>query len=95
MAFDTVPQLRNQLSATIHPRDKSVRPQFVKRCNNEKYYDEIDSFYKISGVPALLNTSFNLHGEPIVETLEQALDVLGRCEIDALVTENHILLRKL
>ena len=94
MAFDTVPQVRNQLSAVMHPRDKSVRPQFVKRCNNEKYYDEINSFYKISGVPAVLNTSFNLHGEPIVETLEQALDVLGRCEIDALVTENHILVRK-
>ena len=93
MAYDTFPEVHNSLSAVVHPRDKTARPQFVTREINEKYYNEIDIFYTLTGVPAFLNTSFNLHGEPIVETVSQAFDVMSRCKIDCLVLENWILER--
>ena len=66
IAFDSTPLARSHLVAAIHPYDKTVRPQLVKRHNNPLYYDLINEFENITGVGALLNTSFNLHGEPVV-----------------------------
>jgi carbamoyltransferase len=93
MAYDTVESQQSNIPAVIHPMDKTARPQFVTKKVCNKYYDEILEFRKITGVAAVLNTSFNMHGEPLVETIGQAFDVFSRTNIDALVFENHIVAR--
>ncbi len=62
--------------------DGTCRIQTVTREQNEAYYDLIEEFRKITGVPILFNTSFNLAGEPLVETLEDALHTMKNCDIE-------------
>ena len=69
MAYDLQKGLAKKLPAVIHPSDKTCRPQMLKKSDNYEYYEIIKEFEKISGHPVLLNTSYNLHGEAIVETL--------------------------
>lgn len=65
-SLDTTNFGKKLLGGGIHPFDKTARPQKVKKKINKEYYELIKEFKKISGVGALLNTSFNIHGEPIV-----------------------------
>ena len=62
---------KDNIIAAIHPADQTTRPQMLKK-DNKDYYDLILKFKKITKVGALLNTSFNLHGDAIVETADQA-----------------------
>ena len=61
------------------------RLQSVRREWNPAYYRTVEKFGEATGVPVLLNTSFNLRGEPIVNTPENALSTFARSDIDALV----------
>jgi carbamoyltransferase len=67
--------------------DGTGRLQTVSRISNQKYYDLIKSFEAITGVPILLNTSFN-ENEPIVNTPAEAIDCFMKTKIDFLVLEN-------
>ena len=64
--------------------DNSCRVQTVNKEQNEHYYNLIDSFNKKTGVPILFNTSFNLGGEPLVETVFDAISTIMRSEINYL-----------
>jgi carbamoyltransferase len=68
----------HKIIAGCHPEDHSVRPQIVAKEWNSDYYQIISAFREKTGVGALLNTSFNLHGEPIVSKPTEAVDVLLR-----------------
>ena len=70
--------------------DGTARIQTVTREFNERYYDLINEFYKITGVPMLLNTSFNCQ-EPIVETPKDAIATFNKCGLDILVIGNYII----
>ena len=70
--------------------ENTARRQTVNREQNEKFYDLINEFYKITGVPMLLNTSFNCQ-EPIVETPEEAISTFNRTEMDILVINDYIM----
>ena len=70
--------------------DKTSRIQTVNREQNEKYYDLINEFYKITGVPMVLNTSFNCQ-EPIVETPEEAINTFNNTQMDLLVINDYIM----
>jgi len=70
--------------------DNTARIQTVNKNFNEKFYNLIHEFYKITGVPMLLNTSFNCQ-EPIVETPEQAIDTFNKTALDMLVIEDRVL----
>lgn len=61
--------------------DNTCRIQTINREQNKEYFDLINEFYKISSVPMLFNTSFNLSGDPLVETLEDSIEVLSKCDI--------------
>lgn len=76
MTFDA--RDANKIIAGCHPEDLSVRPQIVTREWNTEYYRIMSAFRDKTGVGALLNTSFNLHGEPIVSRPAEAVDVLLR-----------------
>lgn len=73
-----------RVPAVVH-EDGTGRLQSVKREWNEKYYLLIQEFYKMTGVPLLLNTSFNVMGKPIIHTVEDALSVFYTSGLDALV----------
>lgn len=70
--------------------NQSGRLQTVKREWNERYYDLIDEFRKLTGVPILLNTSFNVMGKPIVNSVEDAVGVLYTTGLDALVIHEFV-----
>ena len=58
--------------AVVHV-DNTARPQIISREDNPGYYRILDEYYKITGIPSLINTSFNMHGEPIVESPGDAI----------------------
>ena len=76
LSFDTTPLGAAQIRAGIHPYDKTCRPQVVNRAENPEYWDLIERFREATGLGALLNTSLNLHGLPLVHRPEDALEVL-------------------
>jgi len=81
---------RSDIPAVTHV-DYSARIQTVHKETNPKYYKLISEFKKITGCPVLVNTSFNVRGEPIVNTPENAFNCFEGTEIDTLVIENCIL----
>jgi carbamoyltransferase len=83
---------RSTVPAITHV-DYSARIQTVRRETNPYYYDVIDAFYRLTGCPVIVNTSFNVRGEPIVCTPEDAYRCFMRTNIDALVLENYLLLK--
>jgi carbamoyltransferase len=70
--------------------DGTARIQTVQREFNPRYYDLINTFYALTGVPMLLNTSFNCQ-EPIVETPEDAIATFNKCGLDILVIGDYII----
>lgn len=81
---------RSQLPAITHV-DYSARVQTVHKKTNPRYWNLLDHFEKLTGCPVLINTSFNVRGEPIVCTPEDAYRCFMRTEMDYLVLENVVL----
>jgi carbamoyltransferase len=79
----------NRIPGVTHV-DGTARIQTVNRQQNLKYYQLIEEFYKITGIPMVLNTSFNCK-EPIVETPQDAINTFNRTELDILVINDYIL----
>ena len=77
-----------------HPYDKSVRPQILKKEFNSNYYSIIEEFRKITGIPALLNTSLNLHGMPISSNLDDILMTFKKSGLKYLYLDDNILIKK-
>ena len=82
---------RKLIPAVCHV-DGTGRLQTVSEKDNDRYYRLIKCFYKRTGIPMLLNTSFN-ENEPIVSNLEQAFNCFKRTRMDVLVLENKIIKR--
>jgi carbamoyltransferase len=83
---------RSTVPAITHV-DYSARIQTVRRDTNPLYYDIIEAFYRRTGCPIIVNTSFNVRGEPIVCTPEDAFRCFMRTNMDVLVLEHFILLK--
>jgi carbamoyltransferase len=81
---------RKSLPGVVH-FDGTGRIQTVSNKVNPRYYELISAFYKISGHPVLLNTSFNINGMPLVESPEDAIDCFYRSGIDILVLGNCVI----
>ena len=82
-AVDVLPEVRDTIPAVTHV-DGTCRVQTLTSTENPHFYHLIKEFENLTGVPILLNTSFNLAGDAIVETLDDALNTLARSEIDYL-----------
>jgi len=95
IACETTNLGKKMIPAAIHPFDKTARPQLVLKKNNRSYYDLINEFKKISGVGVLLNTSFNLHGEPIVFTPKDALKTLKNSGLKYLYIGKYLVEKKI
>jgi carbamoyltransferase len=79
------PQWRERIAAVVHV-DGSARPQIIDRETNPLYYDILAAFERESGLPVLVNTSFNVHEEPIVNKPSECLKALLDGRIDFVVT---------
>lgn len=88
MAFDLKSEWRDKIPAATHPADKSVRPQMLRRQDNTGYYDLMKAFGCLSGVECLMNTSFNLHGDSIVESPDDAIHTFLNSELDILLFDD-------
>lgn len=83
ISFQCTPYMKNISPAVVHV-DGTARPQILGRNDNPKYYKILKEYYNLTGVPSLVNTSFNMHEEPIVCTPEDAVRSFITSEIDYL-----------
>lgn len=87
--WDKLYTLRSSLQAITHV-DFSARIQTVSKSINPKYWNLINNFKKLTGVSVLVNTSFNVRGEPIVNSPKDAFECFMNTEMDYLVIENYL-----
>lgn len=90
MAFRATEKAIQEIPAGIHV-DKTCRPNAVSRLNNPRFHRLIDEFRALTGVPALLNTSFNRHGIPTIASPRQAFEHLASGAVDLLAIESYII----
>lgn len=88
LTFDTTRRV-DEIAAGTHPYDHTVRPQVVRRDWNPGYHDLLRAFEAKTGTGALLNTSFNLHGFPIVNAPAEAIDVMRRSGLKFLILGDY------
>ena len=94
ITFDSTDKARKELPAAMHPYDFTIRPQVVTKKYNPDYYEIIKNFQKITKIGGILNTSFNLHGEPNVLTPEDALHTLENSSLKFLAVNNYLFEKK-
>lgn len=91
--FDVVPDKADKIPAVRHV-DGTARIQTINRQQNARYYDLLQAFFKRTGVPVLVNTSFNTRGEPIVNNPRDAVESFLTSPLDALVIGSFIVEKK-
>jgi carbamoyltransferase len=84
---------RDQVPAIVHV-DGTGRVQTLTRANNGRFYELVRKFYEQTGVPMLLNTSFNRMGQPIIETPADAIECLLSTGLDCCVFEDRIVFKR-
>ena len=89
VTYDCTEKMKKEAPACVH-LDGTARPQVIKRTDNPYYYDVVDAYYKLSGIPTLINTSFNMHEEPIVASPEDAIRAFLDSGIDYLVMNDFL-----
>lgn len=94
IAFDTKTEFWPQVKAGTHRKDKTMRVHMLRREDNPNYYDLILAVRERTGIGAILNTSFNLHGYPIVWDSEEAVDIFQKTSMRYLIL-NELLITKL
>lgn len=83
------PAWRDRIPAVVHV-DNTARPQLIRRDQNPLYYDIIARYERMTGLPTIINTSFNAHEEPIINTPAEAAAALKAGRVDAIVTEGAL-----
>jgi len=89
LAFNVLEEKRDEIPAVVHV-DGTTRPQTVTKRQNPLYYRLIKEFKKETGVPVVLNTSFNIRGKPIVRTPKEAMATFYTEDMDVLVLGNYV-----
>lgn len=96
LCYETKDEWLEKIPAVVQSLDKSARPQIVDKGLNPNFHSIISAYEKLSGLPVVLNTSFNAHGEPINNYPSQVLKHLESGAVDFIATENFIFrLRKI
>lgn len=92
--FDTTHIAQEQLQAAMHQKDKSVRPQILKKEANPRYYQIILKFKELTGIGGVMNTSFNLHGYPLAEQLPAVFFTFKNSDLQYMAVENYLIRKK-
>ena len=87
-ALNCKPKAIEEVPGIVHV-DNTCRVQTLTKEQNKNYYELLEEWYRQTKCPLLLNTSFNLKGEAIVETLDDAIDTVNRSDIDTLYVPNY------
>ncbi len=90
ITFDVRPEKRQEMQAALHPYDWTARPQEITRDWNPDYWRILERFEALTGRGCLLNTSFNLHGYPIVYSAKDALEVFENSGLEYLALSNYM-----
>ena len=90
LTFDTT-EKRSEMSAAIHPYDLTCRPQTVNSDYNPGYEKVLKSFEAKTGIGAILNTSFNIHGYPIGYDPELAIQTFTNSDLKYLAIGNYLI----
>jgi len=94
MTFDTTPLAREHLRAAIHQKDLTMRPQIVDESDSKEMYKLLKYYEELTGMGGVLNTSLNIHGYPLVGTLDQALFTYENSGLKYLSLENFLIKKK-
>jgi len=94
LAFATQPKRRDEIVAALHPHDATARAHLVDETWNPGYHRVLREFERRTGIGAVLNTSFNLHGEPLVGGAEDAIDTFERSGLPHLALDRWIISKK-
>jgi carbamoyltransferase len=94
LAFPTRPERRQQIIAAVHPHDGTARAHIVDEGWNPEYHRVLREFERRTGVGAVLNTSFNLHGEPLVCSADDAIDTFERSGLPHLALGRFVISKK-
>jgi len=86
---DVKPEWRDRIPAVVHV-DGTARPQVIWREHNPTYYDILAEYERLTGIPVTINTSFNVHEEPIINRPEEAWTALRDGRVDLVATETAI-----
>lgn len=89
ITYDIKKGIAEKMPAVVHV-DNTARPQIVKDATNKSYHKIIDEFYKLTGIAVVLNTSFNMHEEPIVYTPSDAIRGFLDAQLDYLAIGNYL-----
>ncbi len=92
ITYEVKKKFKSKLKNIVH-YDNTIRVQVIDKINNNLCYDILTQFYNKTKVPCLINTSFNVHEEPIVMNIEDGLKALNSNVIDLIVNENEIILQ--
>ena len=91
IAMDTKKEHLDDIKAGTHPYDETIRPQILTKEQNESYYELIELFAQKTGIGALLNTSYNLHGLPMVNDIKDAFHVFENSGLQYLVINDMLI----
>jgi carbamoyltransferase len=94
LAFPTNPKRRDEIAAAVHPQDGTARAHIVDEAWNPGYHRVIREFERRTGIGAVLNTSFNLHGEPLVGSPADAIETFERSGLPHLALGRFLLSKR-
>jgi carbamoyltransferase len=94
LAFATNPKRRDEIVAALHPQDATARAHLLDEAWNPGYHRVVREFERRTGIGAVLNTSFNLHGEPLVGSAEDAVDTFERSGLPHLALDRWMISKK-
>ena len=89
ITFECTDKMKNQSPAVVHV-DGTARPQLVSENINPRYYKILSEYYNLTGIPSIVNTSFNMHEEPIVCSPDDAITAFLQSELDYLAIGNFL-----
>ena len=93
VTFDSTPLGRQKMRAAMHAYDFTLRPQLVEETINPSYHRLIKAFERRTGIAGVLNTSYNLHGKPVVLGPKEALEAFQASGLQYLAL-GHVLIAK-
>ena len=93
ITFDCTDWMKKNCPAVVHV-DNTARPQIIDGNVNEGYYKILHEYYKLTGVPSIVNTSFNMHEEPIVCSPSDALRAFRDGQMHYLTLENFLVINR-
>jgi carbamoyltransferase len=94
ITFHSTKLAQKDLRAAMHAYDFTIRPQLVDEGYNPEYYKLIKEFEKITGIGGVLNTSFNIHGMPMVRGPKEALEAVENSGLEYLILEDYLISKK-